>query len=232
MAGGADVERLLVAVAELAHSLAVSSVEHTLDGIQSLIEVSQWRSEGDADKVVAGRREEITSVRGIDVKEDSGNDDSLFLEEFLEEGQTVTQRFGKSGEVEPDVKSGNWWSFYWKTHIGETLKDMVTLAVEMLLKSKLLGVDSLRLQEGESGNLERMTSATVQERTTLTESANKVFGTNNPADTPTRETEVLGKTVDKNHRVFVYVINVTSSAQTLSVILAFLGVDIPRIELV
>lgn len=39
--------------------------------------------------MVAGRREEITSVGGINIEEYSRNDDGLFLEEFLEEGLMV-----------------------------------------------------------------------------------------------------------------------------------------------
>ncbi len=70
---------------------------------------------------MARRVEEIASVRRVDVKENAGNDNRLFLEQLLEECldvdqyqavkqhqsctyQTVVQRFREFLKVKPDVE--------------------------------------------------------------------------------------------------------------------------------
>ena len=80
------INALLVSVSEPFNALLPSPLQQVIDSIQTHIQVLEGRSERDPDKVVAGRVEEISAVRGVDVEEDSWDHDRLFLEEFFEEG--------------------------------------------------------------------------------------------------------------------------------------------------
>ena len=80
------INALLVSVSEPFNALLPSPLQQVIDSIQTHIQVLEGRPERDPDKVVAGRVEEISTVRGVDVEEDSWDHDRLFLEEFFEEG--------------------------------------------------------------------------------------------------------------------------------------------------
>lgn len=88
----AAVHALLVAVAEGMEALLLGTLEHTRDRIDTLVEAFDGRPEGETDEVVAGGREQVAAVRGVDVEEDTGDDNALLLEELLEERLRNNQR--------------------------------------------------------------------------------------------------------------------------------------------
>jgi hypothetical protein len=52
-------------------------------------------------KVVARAVEQIATSRGVQIKEDAGNDNDLFFQTGLEEVEAVGDAFGESIEIEP-----------------------------------------------------------------------------------------------------------------------------------
>jgi len=66
--------------------LLPSPLQQIIDSIQPHIQVLERRTEREPDEVVARGVEEVSTVRGVDVEEDSWDHDRLFLEEFFEEG--------------------------------------------------------------------------------------------------------------------------------------------------
>lgn len=96
------VQALLVIVAERVQALLLGALEHTRDGVETHVELLDRRAERQADKVVARRREEVAAVRRVDVEEDTGDDDTLLLEELLEERLCfglVVHGCGSGGEL-------------------------------------------------------------------------------------------------------------------------------------
>ena len=81
--------------------------------------------------------EEVPAVGGVDVEEDAGDDDRLLLEELLEEGEAVVERRRETLEVEPDVEGRGGRDLDFEPDLGEPLKDVVTLHLEVLLESDL-----------------------------------------------------------------------------------------------
>ena len=53
--------------------------------MRTLVKILQRRSKRETNKVVAGRVEKVTTVGRVNVEEDTGDDDSLLLQQFLEE---------------------------------------------------------------------------------------------------------------------------------------------------
>ena len=60
--------------------------QHPPDSVQALIQVFERRTKGEPDEVVAGRVEQVSTVGGVDVEEDTRDHDRLFLQELFEEG--------------------------------------------------------------------------------------------------------------------------------------------------
>ena len=52
--------------------------------VQTTVEVLHRRAKGETDEMVAWRVEQVTTMRGIDIKENSRNDNGLLFEQFLE----------------------------------------------------------------------------------------------------------------------------------------------------
>ena len=79
------VDALLVPVADMG-AMNLRLLEHAPDRVEPRVEVRERRAEREAHEVVARRVEEVPAVRGVDVEEDTGDDDALLLEQLLEEG--------------------------------------------------------------------------------------------------------------------------------------------------
>lgn len=84
-----------IIVPKALHPLPLRFTEHTFDGVDTFVKNLDWRAEGDAHEMVTGGVEEISAVRWIDVEENTGNDNRLFLKQFLEE-RLCEQRNGFS----------------------------------------------------------------------------------------------------------------------------------------
>ena len=72
--------------------VAPNPLQHPLDGVQPPVQISNWRAEREPDEVVARGVEQVSTVRGVDVEEDSGDHDRFFLKELFEEGLPVRTR--------------------------------------------------------------------------------------------------------------------------------------------
>ena len=68
------------------HTLPPSPLQQIIDSVQTHIQVLERWAEREPDKVVARRVEEVSTVRRVDVEEDSWDHDRLFLQELFEEG--------------------------------------------------------------------------------------------------------------------------------------------------
>ena len=83
------------------NSLLSSPPQQPPDGVQTLIQILERRTEREPDEVVAGGVEEVSTVRGVDVEEDSWDYDRSFLQELFEEGLLSVfakeEREGKPG---------------------------------------------------------------------------------------------------------------------------------------
>ena len=79
------VPALPVVVAKALHTLLLRALEHARHRVDTFVERLEVGAEGQADKVVARRAEEVAPVRGVDVEEDAGDDDALLLEQLFEE---------------------------------------------------------------------------------------------------------------------------------------------------
>lgn len=75
------------------------------DAVETLGEDIHSGAVGEADKVMAGGVKQITATRGVEVKEDAGDDNDLFLETGLEEVEAVGDGIGQTLEVQPAVGS-------------------------------------------------------------------------------------------------------------------------------
>jgi len=223
------VQRFLVGMAERLHALLLRLPKNAFHRIETLVQVLQGGTKREAHEMVARRVEEVTTVRGVDVEEDARDDDRLFLEELLEEGQAVVERRGEFLEVEPDVERRVGGDGDGEADVLETLEHVVALGLEVLLESDLLLRDMLRVKEGDGRELERVVGTTIQEGTRLRERGDQVLGTDNPAAAPARKTPVLGQAIDDDDRVDVHVFHVFSGrnggAQRFVI-------DVPRVKLV
>lgn len=68
-----------------------SPATHHRIGRLAFIKILHWWTIGDADEVMAWGVEEIATMRGVDVEEDAGDDDSLFLQKLFEECLSETR---------------------------------------------------------------------------------------------------------------------------------------------
>lgn len=87
--------------------------------------------------MVARTVEEISSLAGVQVEEDTRYDDDFFFKAGLEEVQAVADCFGKAFEVKPEVESAIWDGFDHESHFAEALDDIVSLG----LKNDGLGIE-------------------------------------------------------------------------------------------
>ena len=89
----------------------------------------------------------------VDVEENTGDDNCLFLQEFFEEGlqcliykyrftpsrtrsktyQAIVQRSRQLVKVKPDIERACRWNVNPEAHALQTLEDMVTLRLEVFL---------------------------------------------------------------------------------------------------
>jgi len=83
---GHPINALLIPMPKPFNTQLPSPLHQVIDSVQTHIQVLERRTEGEPDKVVARRVEEVSTVRGVNVEEDSRDYDRLFLEELFEEG--------------------------------------------------------------------------------------------------------------------------------------------------
>lgn len=115
--------------------------------------------------------------------------------------EAVVNRSWKFLEIEPDVERADGRDVALEAQLLEALKNVVALLLEVPLERKLLLLNVLGIQQGDSGQLKRMVRATVEERAGLRERRDEVHWSNYPADTPARKAPVLSTANEKYRRV-------------------------------
>lgn len=173
---------------------------------------------------------QIPPPRRVQVKEDPRNNNHLLLETRLEKVQPVRDRAGQPLEVQPDVERGIRHVADSESHPAEALDDIVTLLLEVLLKSLHLLLDERRLEHGDGGLLEGDVGAAVEVGTAGADGFDEFLWAEDPSNTPAWEAEPLGQAVDNEHVVFVDVDYVLGGGDGGSVAVG--GVVVPRVELV
>jgi hypothetical protein len=174
--------------------------------------------------VVAGTVKEIPTSGGVQVEEDTWHNNDLLLQTGLEEVQTVGDGAWQTLEIEPDVEGAVRHVLDHETHFTETLDDIVALVAEMSLQRNHFLLHKGGLEHGNGGLLKGSVGATIEVGTAGTDTdfmvsfvrlksleycnsraamgardnsrLDELFGTQNPCDTPARQTESLGKTID------------------------------------
>lgn len=79
------VDALLVVVSNGVETLLFGALQDPRHRVDAHIKGFDGWAEGEAHEVVAWRGEQVAAVRRVDVEEDAGDDDALFLEKLLEE---------------------------------------------------------------------------------------------------------------------------------------------------
>ena len=74
---------------------------HTLDAIQTLLQNLNLRAVRETDKMVAGAVKQVATARGVQVEENAGDDNDLFLKARLEEAEAIGNGLGKALKVQP-----------------------------------------------------------------------------------------------------------------------------------
>ena len=133
-----------------------SPPQQPVDSVETHLQVRERRTEREPNEVVAGRVEEVSTVRGVDVEEDSWNHDRLFFEELFDEGlvcdglvgdqnwegvegtyETVVQGWGKVIQVQPDIERGDRWELHFQPQLLKPGKNVVSFRLEVFLQSQL-----------------------------------------------------------------------------------------------
>jgi len=86
------IKALLIPMPKPSNSLLLSPPQQPPDSVQSLIQIFERRTEREPDEVVARRVEEVSTVRGVDVEEDSRDYDRSLFQELFEEGLSSISR--------------------------------------------------------------------------------------------------------------------------------------------
>jgi hypothetical protein len=180
--------------------------------------------------VVAWAVKQVSATRGIQIEENSRNDNDLLLQTGLEEVETVGDGLGKTLEVQPQVEGRVWDVFNDKSHFAESTDDVVSLVAEVALQMGHLDLDQVRLQHGNGGFLQGVNSTAVKVATARSDSADVLLGAKDPSNTPSGKSEALGETVNDEDVVLVDILDVLGSRDGGAVAVA--SVVVSRVELV
>lgn len=128
-------------------------VQNAFNGIQTLIELVQRRPEGQPHEMVARGVEQVPAMRRVDIEEDTWDDNCLLLEHFFEESKTVVEGLRERLEIEPDVEGRCRRDLNLETHRFQTREDVVTLVLEVPLKSNLLLLNVIEVKQRDGSDL-------------------------------------------------------------------------------
>lgn len=191
--------------------LTPGSFDHSFDTVHAHFQHLHLGAVADPHIMVTRAVKELSSLGRVEVEEDAGHDDRLLLQEGVEEGEAVGdvdgavlgQRRIQRGEIEPDVERavGNGLIAHAEADLVQSLEDVVTLHLEVALKSLHFVLDLLRFEHGDSGLLEGYVGATVEVAARRAQRLDEVLGPDNPSNTPTGQSEPLGQAVHDDHVV-------------------------------
>ena len=180
--------------------------------------------------MVARRVEQVPTPTRVEIEKDTRDNNDLLLETGLEEVEAIVNALGEVGQVEPEVESR-------VGHVGEleadfleTANDVVALGAEVHLQSAHFVTDTGRRKHLNGSFLEGHVATSVKVGTAGTDGLDEFLGSNNPRYTPSGETESLGKTVNDEHIVLVYILDVVGSRDDGTVAVG--GVVVSAVKLV
>lgn len=204
--------------------------DNTLDAIQTLLQHIYSRAVRETHEVMARRVKQVTTTRGVQVEEDTRHHNDLLLQTGLEEVQAVRDGLGQTLEVQPQVEGRVRHVLDDEAHLAQTTDHQVALVAEVALQVHHLVLHEAGLQHGDGGFLEGVGGTSVEVRTTGADGGDVLLGTQNPCDTPSRQAEALGQTVNDEHIILIDILDVLSSGDSRTVAVA--GVVVARVELV
>lgn len=179
------------------------TLNHTLDTIKTHLQNVHLRTIAQTHKVMARAIEQVTALSRVQIKEDTGHDDDLLGQQGVEEVQAVGdvslggERGVQRGQVQPDVEGGLGHVLHAEANLMQTLQDVVALFAEVGLQRLHLGADEGGLQHRDGGFLEGHVGATVEVGARRAEGIDELFRSDDPGDTPARQTETLGQTINE-----------------------------------
>src|ERR1700760_3156560 len=75
---------------------------------------------------------QISSLARVQIKENTRNNDDFLFKTSLEEVQSISDSFRKAFKVKPEIEGTIWYSFDNKSHITETLDDIISFILEVI----------------------------------------------------------------------------------------------------
>ena len=207
-----------------------SLVDDTLNAIATQLQSIHFGTVGEAHKVVARRVEQVTTAGRIQIKEDTRHNNDPLLQTGLEEVETVRDRAGQPLEVQPQVKGRVGHVLDDKAHGAQALDNVVTLVAEVVLQSLHLGLDQSGIQHGNGSLLEGGVGATIKVRSTRANGLDELLGADNPSNTPARQAETLGQTVNDENIILINVDDVLGGTDGSAITVT--GVVVAGVELV
>ena len=180
--------------------------------------------------MVARRIEQIATLAGVQVKEDTGHDDDLLLQAGLEEVETVGNRVGQPLQVEPEVESRVGHELDAETDFAKAADDEIALIHEVALQSLHLGLYQSRLEHRDGRLLERNVGAAIEVGATAANGLDKLLGTQDPSYAPAGQAEALGQAVNDEDVIYVDVLDVLGGGNGRAVAVG--GVVVAGVELV
>jgi len=223
-------------------------LDDPLNSIEAHLQNVHSGAVAQSDVLVTRRVEQISSLAGVEVEENTRDNNDLLFQTSLEEVQAVIDALRQRRQVQPQVEGavGNEWDL--EAHRSQSINDVISLLAEVMLQGAHLVLDFSGLEHGDSSFLERYVGTSVEVRTARADGLDELLGSDNPGNSPTRETEALCETInDQNiypmlvqdcvaiihcllHTIFVHVFNVVSGRNNSTIAVA--SVVVSAIELI
>lgn len=221
---------------------------HPLNPITPHLERLHPRPVREPHKVMTRTIKQIPAPGRVEVKEDAGHDNHLFVQTRLEEVEAVRDRPRQALEVEPQVERRVRHELDGEAHVAQALHDVVALGAEVVLEGDHFLLHERGVEHGDGGFLEGDVGAAVEVAPARAdamggelvgwlrgdgrgdERLDEFLGAEDPRDAPAGEAEALGEAVDNEDVVFVDVDDVLRGADGGAVAVA--GVVVARVELV
>lgn len=110
---------------------------------------------------MAWRAEQIPAVCRIYVEKDAGDDNGFLFEKLLKERKTAIDWVREILQVQPNVKGCDRRYLDFKPDVLQALQDVITFHLEVLLESKSLLLNMLRVQKWNGCQLEATNTASL-----------------------------------------------------------------------
>ena len=183
---------------------------------------------GNREPFQARKRGKAVEMKGE--RERERRTDDLLLQAFLKEIQAVVDLLGQVAEIQPDVERRVGHILDLEAHVLEAAQHVVALRFEVCLQRFHFLEDVARLEHGDGSFLEGNVGAAVQVRATAANGFDELLGTDDPGDSPARETETLRQAVYQEDVILVDVDDVVGGGDASAVAIA--GVIVAGVEFI